>query len=57
MGRLCVVRVVGESELKVRKVLRGYEPGKWNLAGVAGPATETEKLDVATPINLIKIGF
>lgn len=51
VGQLCVVKIMGESESKIRWVTRGYDPGLWTLESFIGPPKiEQARLKFAVPV-------
>lgn len=52
VGRLCVVKVAGQTGHRVGWVQRGYEAGWWNLASIRpGDPPEMVRLTSAVPIQ------
>jgi hypothetical protein len=54
VGRLCVVRKVGDDRLYVRWVNRGYDAGWFNLSSLGMGESEHTMLDSASPVLWIK---
>lgn len=54
VGRLCVVRLLGDARVSggmlLRWVTKGYEPGVWNLGRFDGQGVESGRLASAAPI-------
>lgn len=57
LGKLALVRIRGERELKLRELRRGYGPeGSYNLAAPSGRVIEESvKVEYATPLIWIKL--